>query len=248
MFLDAVDAPEDAGSISVTTMGTADKYTVFFTGTAFEAEFDSFSTEPDVTIPANEYTEGTPGEPLAVVPLQLHFHSLSEHTFDGYNAPAELHIVTKVKPGQTNRCTDDDPCLAVFGVMITFEGEGDKALKAVEQIFVDVPTGTGKENGFVKQQNLNIDDFLPNNLDHYTYLGSLTTPPCSEIVTWHVFKEPVAISNELVRAHQGLVAFTEGPDCTFVLKGVCFPAREKTNHREIQPLFGRTVYSVPMTS
>jgi carbonic anhydrase len=33
---------------------------------------------------------------------------------------------------------------------------------------------------------------------HYTFEGSLTTPPCSESVTWYVLKHPVSVSTEEV--------------------------------------------------
>jgi carbonic anhydrase len=33
---------------------------------------------------------------------------------------------------------------------------------------------------------------------YYTYLGSLTTPPCNECVIWIVFVEPVEVSHEQV--------------------------------------------------
>lgn len=42
-------------------------------------------------------------------------------------------------------------------------------------------------------------DLLPHDLTHYfTYNGSLTTPPCSEVVTWIDFKEHIHLSHDQV--------------------------------------------------
>ncbi|NBW01610.1 MAG: carbonic anhydrase family protein [Betaproteobacteria bacterium] len=43
---------------------------------------------------------------------------------------------------------------------------------------------------------LDLAKFLPRDLAYYTYMGSLTTPPCTEGVTWFVLKNPVDISPE----------------------------------------------------
>ena len=40
----------------------------------------------------------------------------------------------------------------------------------------------------------NIMDVLPNDRHHFSYHGSLTTPPCSEGVQWIVLKTPIEIS------------------------------------------------------
>ena len=45
---------------------------------------------------------------------------------------------------------------------------------------------------------IDMNQLLPKNLAYFTYMGSLTTPPCSENVTWIVLKEPVALSQQQV--------------------------------------------------
>lgn len=42
-------------------------------------------------------------------------------------------------------------------------------------------------------------NLLPTDFNHYfTYDGSLTTPPCSEVVTWIDLKTPVKLSHDQV--------------------------------------------------
>jgi carbonic anhydrase len=53
-----------------------------------------------------------------------------------------------------------------------------------------------------QQNNIILDNLLPNNLDlFYRYEGSLTTPPCSEIVTWIVYSEIIDIGISQVINH-----------------------------------------------
>jgi carbonic anhydrase len=63
-------------------------------------------------------------------------------------------------------------------------------------------------------------DLLPESLDYYKYDGSLTTPPCSEGVQWHVLKDPIELSQAQLTAFQTV-----------------FPV----NARPIQNLNGRTI-------
>jgi carbonic anhydrase len=67
------------------------------------------------------------------------------------------------------------------------------------------------------------DEFVPNFKNYYTYGGSLTTPPCTEGVTWVVLKNPVAIEGVDVDALKSL---------------------EGKNNRPVQPLNGRIVQDV----
>ena len=41
---------------------------------------------------------------------------------------------------------------------------------------------------------LDLNHLLPSERGYYTYMGSLTTPPCSEGVLWMVMRQPVAVS------------------------------------------------------
>lgn len=74
---------------------------------------------------------------------------------------------------------------------------------------------------------LPLDFFLPKNKQNYfTYNGSLTTPPCLEVVTWIQFKHPVLLS------HNQLDSFRKLQSDTGYLTH---------NARPLQPLHGRQV-------
>lgn len=60
---------------------------------------------------------------------------------------------------------------------------------------------------------LDPSNLLPNNPAFWTYLGSLTTPPCSECVTWIVFKEPVEVSIEQLDQMRNLRCYDVKEEC-----------------------------------
>lgn len=47
-------------------------------------------------------------------------------------------------------------------------------------------------------QAIDPNTMIPKSSPYYTYLGSLTTPPCLECVVWIVFKDPLQVSEEQV--------------------------------------------------
>lgn len=236
-------------AMELTTMGTLSRYVVIFTGTCMQILFKEFSKDFDVKIHANEQhignsTKVKEGDLLALEPIQMHIHTLSEHTLDGFYAPGELHIVTKIKEGESDYCDAIGGCISVFAILLTYERHGNKNNHVLKEVFGKMPKGTGEKEGVVHKTKLNLDELLPEDRDYFTYLGSVTTPPCSEIVTWHVFAEPAAISAELIHQHQHMVSFTPGEDCTFNYHGYCSPPREKTNNRPIQRHMGRDVWFI----
>ena len=65
-----------------------------------------------------------------------------------------------------------------------------------------------------------VAELLPETRTAWRYRGSLTTPPCTEGVSWIVMTEPVALSPEQITAF-----------------GALYP----NNYRPVQPLGRRTL-------
>ena len=110
--------------------------------------------------------------------VQFHVHAPSEHTIDGEQAAAELHLVHR----------DDEGNLAVIGVLV----EKGAPNAGVAPVLEDPPYGAGTETE--PEATIDADDLLPESLLTYRYDGSLTTPPCTEGVQWLVMAEPVTWS------------------------------------------------------
>lgn len=111
---------------------------------------------------------------------QFHFHAPSEHRVDGKLADGELHLVHQGPQGT----------LAVVGLMLE-KGDSNRALAplvtAVPEVSPDNPaTGVSIDTAAL----------LPEDRRSYRYLGSLTTPPCSEGVRWIVMTAPVSLSSQ----------------------------------------------------
>ncbi len=115
--------------------------------------------------------------------LQLHFHSPSEHKINGRSYAMEAHFVHKGEDGK----------LAVIGVLMA-EGKGNDFIKT---LWSNLPKDEGKEH-VVADVKINANQLLPRDMSYYTYAGSLTTPPCSEIVNWIVLKTPIEISKSQI--------------------------------------------------
>ena len=129
--------------------------------------------------------------------LQFHFHSPSEHTIDGEAAPMELHLVHK------DRHSD---ALAVVGVLIE---EAEAANAAYAPVLDAMPSEIGAPEAL--EGPLDLVALLPETRGYYTYQGSLTTPPCSEIVRWLLLDTPVALSVEQLAAYSKLYSGNARP-------------------------------------
>lgn len=122
--------------------------------------------------------------------LQFHFHTGSEHTIDGKRYPMEMHLVHQ------------DPVtklLAVIGIFFE-EGEEQEVLK---EHMGKLPKYKG--DSYSGKSTFKVEELLPDDMEFYTYSGSLTTPACSEIVTWYVVKEPITASAEQLASFQEIM-------------------------------------------
>jgi carbonic anhydrase len=135
--------------------------------------------------------------------LQFHFHRPSEEQIDGKPMAMVAHFVHKSAEGK----------LAVLGVLLN-EGKDNAS---IQTLWNNAPKSEGPE---VKPEKAKFDPatLVPAALTHYSYEGSLTTPPCTEGVNFYILKTPVDIGKKQV---------------------IDFPF--KRNARPVQPLNGRKI-------
>ncbi len=115
---------------------------------------------------------------------QLHFHTPSEHVENGKPFPLEAHFVHQAKTGE----------LSVIAVLFK-EGSTNPQLDKVIEL---APRQTGAT--LSSEQKFNPEVLLPKQLRSYRYMGSLTTPPCSEGVNWFVLKDALEASPQQIEA------------------------------------------------
>jgi carbonic anhydrase len=139
--------------------------------------------------------------------IQFHAHEESEHTIDGIRYPLELHFVHKAVDGS----------VLVIGAMVK-EGEENSYFEKLK-IFKNLAKHSKEDTDII----FNPEKMYPKNKGYYSYSGSLTTPPCSDNVTWIIFKDPIEMTEEeIVEISKHL---------------------PKSNNRPLQPLNGRKILS-----
>jgi carbonic anhydrase len=126
--------------------------------------------------------------------LQFHFHAPSEHHVEGKSFAMEAHFVHKHA---------ESGGLGVLGVFLV-PGAANAAFAALAAAFPasegEAPLAAADPAGL-----------LPADLGYWTYAGSLTTPPCSEVVEWMVAKAPVEVAEADIEKFTALYAMNARP-------------------------------------
>ncbi len=126
----------------------------------------------------------------------IQFHTPSEHTLSGNALPMEAQFFHKSASGD----------LAAVSVILII-GRENAHLK---DVFDNLP----KEKGVLKEKPEVMFDpghLLPDKLTHYHYVGSLTTPPCTEGVDWFVLNTPVELSKAQILQFRAIYAKNSRP-------------------------------------
>ncbi len=137
--------------------------------------------------------------------VQFHFHKPSEEKINGKAHDMVVHLVHQGPDGK-------------HGVVAILLDTGTEN-RLVKSLWDNLPKEKDKENA-VDAVMINVSDLLPKNKGYYTFSGSLTTPPCSEDVTWFVLKTPVTVSSDEIAR---------------------FAKYYPMNARPVQPLNGRDI-------
>jgi carbonic anhydrase len=126
------------------------------------------------------------------VSVMRHYHRLTHIEF---RHPAEERINGKsFGMSMQLHLRDMQGRLAAVSVLLVPSGSENPF---IQQIWNHIPL-VRNEPVAPPDVMLNIADALPKDQAYYTYMGSLTTPPCTEGVTWYVLKNPVAVSAEQI--------------------------------------------------
>lgn len=116
---------------------------------------------------------------------QFHFHHPSEEYLDGRPAAMGLHFMFKSADGH------------VAGAAVLLN-EGS-ANSTVDELWKFMPRTAGKDH-LIPDVEINPAALLPRDTSYFTYMGSVTAPPCTEGVKWFILKSPMTVSADEIAA------------------------------------------------
>jgi carbonic anhydrase len=119
------------------------------------------------------------GQRYALEGFTLHYPA--ETRIDGRAADMEAHFFHSGGKGR----------VAILAVQFQ---RGEQASAPLQTLLNNLPLE--KDDSYMPQTMIDLSAFLPKNPAHYLYMGSLSTPPCTEGVLWVLMKEPLTLTAE----------------------------------------------------
>jgi carbonic anhydrase len=126
---------------------------------------------------------------------QFHFHHPSEEKINGKSYQLVIHLVHADAEGK----------LGVVAVLL----DPGPAQATIQSIWDHLPQQKNVETD--AGITINAADLLPTDHGYYNFMGSLTTPPCSEQVTWFVLKTPATVSPAEVETFSAIYPMNARP-------------------------------------
>ena len=130
--------------------------------------------------------------------VEFHFHKPSEEAINGERTDMVAHLVHQHHDGDL---------LEVSILMTTkppattrrylWGNEEVKGNALIQTLWNHVPLVKGKVE--TPGVTIDVNQLLPANRGYFTYMGSLSTPPCTENVLRYVMKTPIYVSEEQVK-------------------------------------------------
>lgn len=128
---------------------------------------------------------------------RLEFHHPSETAVKGQLTDMDVEMVHRSADGK----------MAIVSVLLTQDRDEPNATLAM--LWTHLPTAPHTSQKV--SEMVNAEGFLPADAGYWTYMGSLTTPPCTEGVRWFVMEQDVAVSRDQVRAMERLFRVASRP-------------------------------------
>ncbi|KAJ9184486.1 hypothetical protein P3X46_004206 [Hevea brasiliensis] len=146
---------------------------------------------------------------------KMHWHSPSEHWIDGIRFPLELHLVHAAE----NNATSVVAVLYQYGRADPFIA---KLKNSLDKLANEVKVGD--QNPHIPLGIVDSKLVGKKTRKYYRYMGSLTTPPCTENVVWHILGKTRTVTEKQVQTLKAPL-------------GIAY----KVNERPLQALNGRKV-------
>ncbi|WP_296443552.1 carbonic anhydrase [Rhodoferax sp. UBA5149] len=128
--------------------------------------------------------------------VQFHFHHPSEERVNYQGFAMVAHLVHKNAEGQ----------LAVVSVLL----DPGVANALINKVWTHMPLDTG-DRVRLPSGLIDMNELLPKDQRYYQFMGSLTTPPCTEGVLWLVLKQPSTVSREQIKLFSQLFPLNARP-------------------------------------